>query len=87
MIEKATTTKKKLIQRQFTGVVKSMGQKTIQVLVNRQKMDAKYHKQYFESKKYAVHDENSLAKVGDKVLFVECRPISRMKKWRLIKIV
>jgi len=39
------------------------------------------------SKKFKVHDENGQAKTGNVVLFVETRPISKEKRWRLAKIV
>ena len=72
--------------RQFQGeVVSEKENKTIHVLVHRMKMHPKYKKQYKVSRKYAVHDEKNQAKVGDKVLFRECRPLSKTKKWRLIE--
>lgn len=72
--------------RQFQGVVVSAAeQKTIHVLVRRVHMDKKYRKQFHTSKKYAVHDEKGEAKTGDVVTFVECRPLSKTKKWRLVK--
>ena len=78
---------KKAINRKFEGeVVSSKAEKTISVLVKIKKMHPKYKKQYTESKKYSVHDEKSLAKEGDKVIFEECRPMSKTKKWRLISL-
>jgi len=75
-------------KRMFEGtVVGDKMAKTISVLVMRSKMHPKYKKQYKISRKYKVHDENKQAKVGDKVIFEECRPISKEKKWRLTKIV
>lgn len=79
---------KKLIKRQFQGTVVSVKEdKTIHVLVNRKKMHPKYKKQYRVSRKYAVHDEKGQARKGDRVIFEECRPISKTKRWRLINIV
>lgn len=78
----------KVIHRQFEGsVVSEKEDKTIHVLVKTEKMHPKYKKQYMTNKKYAVHDEKNVAKVGNVVLFQECRPISKTKKWRLIKII
>jgi small subunit ribosomal protein S17 len=34
-----------------------------------------------------VHDEKNVAKVGDVVSFVECRPLSKTKKWRLVSVI
>jgi len=77
---------RKAIRRQFEGEVVSVGEdKTIHVLVKSIKMHPKYKKQYTTSKKYAVHDEKNEAKLGDKIVFEECRPLSKIKRWRLIK--
>ena len=80
--------KNKTIRYQFEGeVVSTKSDKTIHVLVKITKLHSKYNKQYVTSKKYAVHDEKQEAKEGDIVLFQECRPMSKTKKWRLIKIL
>lgn len=74
--------------RKFIGqVVAANTLKTISVLVERKKMHPKYKKAYVVSRKYPVHDEAGLAKVGDKVVFVECRPISKTKRWRLAEVL
>lgn len=81
---------KKIIKntRRLSGlVVGDKMDKTIVVLVIRIKMHPKYKKQYKVSKKYKVHDEKNEAKVGQKVIFEACRPLSKDKRWRLIKIV
>jgi small subunit ribosomal protein S17 len=39
------------------------------------------------SKKYYVHDENSTAKVGDRVRIVETRPLSKLKRWTLEEVL
>ena len=71
--------------RRLEGVVVSCKmQKTIVVSVDRVKMHPKYKKRYTVSKTYKVHDEKGIAKVGDKVVFVECRPLSKDKRWRLL---
>ena len=75
-------------KRKLKGVVISNKMaKTIVVSVKTMKMHPKYKKQYKVSKKYKVHDEKNLAKSGQEVIFQECRPLSKNKKWRLIKIV
>lgn len=74
--------------RQFTGTVARVSAaKTIAVTVIQIMTNAKYRKQYTRTAKYLVHDENNTAKAGDKVVFVECRPISKQKRWRLVEIV
>ncbi|MCX6780935.1 MAG: 30S ribosomal protein S17 [Candidatus Magasanikbacteria bacterium] len=72
-------------KRQFTGeVVSAAMDKTIVVRVDSIKTHPKYGKQYKRSKKYHVHDELGVHKVGEKVNFVECRPLSKTKRWRVI---
>lgn len=73
--------------RQFEGTVVSAAEdKTVRVLVKTVRMHQKYQKQYSISKKFAVHDEKNTARVGDTVVFEECRPLSKMKRWRLVSI-
>jgi small subunit ribosomal protein S17 len=79
----ANATKK--VQRTFTGVVTSdKMKKTIVVQIDRTIVHPKYGKRYVRSQKYKVHDENNTHKVGDVVSFVECRPLSRDKRWRVL---
>ncbi len=85
--EKATALEQSaVIHRRFTGVVVSdKSDKTIVVRVESVKKHPKYQKRYTVSQKYKVHDEKNEFKTGDKVSFVECRPLSRDKRWRVIK--
>jgi len=74
-----------VIKRTFEGVVVSdKSDKTIVVEVSKTKLHPKYLKRYVVSKKYKVHDPENKYKVGDQVSFVECRPISKDKKWRVL---
>ncbi len=76
-----TTTHK----RTLTGTVVSDGMtKTRVVLVTSKKTHPKYKKQYTVSQRFKVHDEANATHVGDVVHFVECRPISKDKRWRII---
>lgn len=76
------------MKRRFQGkVISDKMDKTIVVEVERIKKHPKYHKRYFVSKKFKVHDEKNEAKIGDKVIFEECRPISKEKRWRLVKVL
>ena len=68
-------------------VVSDKTDKTITVLVETYKKDPLYGKRVKYSKKYAAHDENNEAKVGDKVRIVETRPLSRTKHFRLVEII
>lgn len=63
-------------------VVSNSMDKTILVLVKTLKTHAKYLKKVVFTKKYKVHNPNNVSYlVGDEVLFVECRPISRNKRF------
>lgn len=74
--------------RELLGtVVSDKNDKTITVLVETYKMDSLYGKRVKYSKKYATHDEKNEAKIGDKVRIVETRPLSKMKRYRLVEIV
>lgn len=58
--------------------------KSAVVLVIRSQEHALYKKRYRQAKKYHVQDEVGV-KVGERVKIQECRPISRTKKWRIVK--
>lgn len=76
---------KNKIQRTFSGlVVSDKMDKTLVVMVRRTKINPRYHKRYIVSKKYKVHDEQNKFKIGDKVKFIESRPLSKDKRWRVI---
>jgi small subunit ribosomal protein S17 len=86
IVKSTSLDKPVVIRRRFTGIVVSdKSDKTILVQVDSVKKHPKYQKRYTVSHKYKVHDEKNEYKVGDKVLFVECRPLSRDKRWRVIK--
>jgi small subunit ribosomal protein S17 len=73
------------IKRKFKGtVVSNKMDKTVVVRVERAKKHPKYLKIYKVSKNYKVHDPENKFKVGDKVEFVECRPMSKDKRWRVV---
>ena len=76
--------KKNKILRKLQGVVVSdKMDKTLVVRVERVKRHPKYHKSFVVSKNYKVHDEKNKHKEGEKVTFVECRPLSKDKRWRI----
>ncbi len=64
-------------------VISDKMDKTIVVLVSRLKEHPKYKKRYKITKKYKVHDPENKYKIGDKVSFIECRPISKDKHFKL----
>jgi small subunit ribosomal protein S17 len=88
MKKQLTQTTRTSTHRRFEGVVVSTKEnKTIHVTVESIKTHPKYRKQYTRSKKYAVHDETGKAAVGDLVLFEECRPLSKTKRWTLVNVL
>ncbi|KRL63170.1 30S ribosomal protein S17 [Lactobacillus psittaci] len=68
-------------------VVSDKMDKTITVVVDTYKNHPVYKKRFKYSKKYYAHDVNNEAKVGDTVRIMETRPLSRQKRYRLVKIV
>jgi small subunit ribosomal protein S17 len=76
------------LRRTMVGkVVSDKMDKTIVVLVETYKRHPLYGKRVKYSKKYKAHDELNQAKVGDTVLIMETRPLSRDKRFRLVEIV
>lgn len=74
------------MKKQLTGkVVSNKMQKTVVVEVERIKEHPKYKKRYKVHKKYKAHQEEKEYKVGDRVIIEESRPISKNKRWRVIK--
>lgn len=67
-------------------VVSKSGDKTIVVLVERRYRHKLYGKQLTAVNKMHTHDEKNEAQVGDTVEIQECRPYSRMKRWRLVNV-
>ncbi|MCK4526818.1 30S ribosomal protein S17 [candidate division WOR-3 bacterium] len=68
-------------------VVSNSPDKTIVVEVKRTVKHPLYKKYIIKRKKFYVHDENNEATVGDLVQIVPVRPISKLKRWRLDKII
>jgi len=68
-------------------VVSDRMQKTVVVSVERTVMHPKYKKILRRRTKVKAHDERGECRVGDRVLIVECRPLSRDKRWRVSKVL
>ncbi len=70
------------------GVVASSAmQKTVVVEVVERVRHARYAKTVQRTKRLHVHDENNDARVGDRVRVQETRPLSKLKRWRLVEIL
>ena len=75
-------------KKQLTGkIVSDKMQKTVVVEVERIKEHPKYKRRYKVQKNYKAHYDEGEFHIGDKVMIEECRPISKDKKWKLIKKV
>ena len=68
-------------------VVSTKMAKTIVVEATRQKAHPLYRRVVKRSKKFYAHDENKTANVGDFVKIEETRPLSRLKRWRLMEVI
>ena len=72
----------------MTGtVVSNKADKTVTVLVERLVKHKMYHKIMKRRSQFAAHDDRNDCQIGDKVLISESRPLSKSKRWRVIKIV
>ncbi|MBI2818208.1 MAG: 30S ribosomal protein S17 [Acidobacteria bacterium] len=68
-------------------VTSRSGNKTIVVEVTRRVQHPLYKRFVNKTKKFYAHDEQNQSQVGDRVRIVETRPLSRLKRWRLVQIV
>jgi small subunit ribosomal protein S17 len=76
------------MHRTLTGrVVSDKMDKTVTVLVERRVPHPLYGKFVGRSKKYHAHDEKNECHTGDMVVIEECRPLSKTKAWRVVKLV
>ena len=83
MAENKTKQNKKL-----EGVVVSNKMtKTVVVSVERLKLSPKYKKYHKVSKRFKAHDEKGEYRLGDRVVIKETRPLSRDKRWRVVKLI
>ena len=69
------------------GVVSAVNDKTITVKVETHRRHPLYGKRVQYTKKFTAHDEQNVAKVGDIVEIMECRPLSATKRYRLVRVV
>ncbi len=86
MSESATRARGVRKQRQGIVVSKS-GNKTAVVQVEERKQHPLYGKVVRRYHKFHAHDPENTAQVGDQVRIVECRPVSRLKRWRVTDVL
>jgi len=76
------------VRRTITGTVTSTKMdKTAVITVIRRVRDRQFHKFVTRRVKYKAHDEKNAAKVGDVVEIIEARPMSRTKRWRILRTI
>lgn len=75
------------VKQQVGVVVSNKMQKTIVVKIENRYPHPIYSKTLTKTKKYLAHDELEESNIGDQVVVEECRPLSRKKRWKLIKIL
>jgi small subunit ribosomal protein S17 len=68
-------------------VVSDASDKTVVVVIERLVKHPQYKRYIRRRKKFSIHDENNDCRVGDKVRFMETRPLSKTKRWRLVEII
>jgi small subunit ribosomal protein S17 len=82
-----TQTKQALKNEKVGEVVSIKMQKTIVVEVKRRVPHPLYKRIIGKRKKFYAHDEEGTAKLGDEVRIIECRPLSKLKRWRLADVI
>ena len=88
MSETSDTSTAAKAARTLTGeVVSDKMDKTIVVMVERREKHPLYKKYVRRSTKLHAHDENNECKIGDTIAIEQCRPMSKMKAWRLHSII
>ena len=75
------------VKQQVGIVISNQMQKTIVVRVENRYSHPIYSKILIKTKKYLAHDELEECNIGDQVLVEECRPLSKRKRWKLVKIL
>jgi small subunit ribosomal protein S17 len=87
-ITETETAKKRGFRKTRTGMVTSdKMDKTIVVMVSTTKAHPLYGRTMKRSSKFKAHDENNECGIGDTVEIMECRPLSKDKVWRLVRVV
>lgn len=75
------------VKEQLGIVISNKMQKTIVVKVENRYSHPIYSKTILKTKKYLAHDELQQCNIGDQVLVKQCRPLSKLKRWELVKII
>ena len=80
--------KRRSARRELIGLVTSdKMQKTVVVAVSHRIRSHQYKKYMTKRVKYKAHDEKGDYKIGDRVEIIECRPLSKDKRWRVARLI
>lgn len=83
-----TVTPERGLRKSMIGIVTSdKMMKTVVVTVSRKVKDPQYQKYVVRKSKFKAHDEKNEFKVGDRVEIMEHRPISKDKRWKVVRLV
>ena len=75
-------------KRQMYGTVVSNKMNKTVIILTERLVKHRFYKKYIRRRsKFAAHDKDNSCSIGDKVLITESRPLSRSKRWRVIKII
>lgn len=77
----------KRVRTELGVVISDKMDKSITVQIDRRVKHPLYGKYMNRRTRLHAHDENNTCKIGDQVLIQECRPISKLKSWRLVEVV
>lgn len=75
------------VKQEIGIVISDKMNKTVVVEIENRYSHPMYSKTLIKTKKYLAHDALEEANIGDQVLVQECRPLSKRKRWKLIKIL
>jgi len=75
------------VKQEIGIVISDKMNKTVVVEIENRYSHPIYYKTLIKTKKYLAHDELEEANIGDQVLVQECRPLSKRKRWKLIKVL
>jgi small subunit ribosomal protein S17 len=87
MSETNTPSSRPLLGTKIGVVTSDKRNKSRTVAVDYQVRHPKYGKYLKRSQKFQVHDEDNASKQGDRVQIASCRPLSKTKAWRLVRVV
>ncbi|MEX2216628.1 MAG: 30S ribosomal protein S17 [Phycisphaeraceae bacterium] len=87
MADTATPTERNALATKIGVVTKAKRDKTRTVEIDFSVMHAKYGKYLRRTSRYHVHDEKNESQEGDRVEIANCRPVSKTKSWRLVRVL